>query len=786
MEAQVATGELLAAIDTGTLDATVARDLEGRGAELQNGLALAVGIGNVGAVLAIADECGVLFGDEVKLVAAQDLLGMACQGDWGNVAYQLALANERGTDFLDERFRAYDFKARKDLRQLAGEVKVQIPRDLRLTFARTGKLGPTLLVEQPRWLLPRPTKDQCFITMDGSRLEEGWYIVVEYPIGDNLKEAVLRRRYWDGFEREDAAHLLQTVGETLLCKAAKAAQWKLVEWAVQRWDGQRLAEQLQTEYMTLWDSMERSAYLHSHLQLSDLCSCLDAVGVLSKHWRYGPLLVPKYARLVAPSMEALQDALALDALCMEALRLVGGSKVTFALPQVDNAQQAWQSVLVSIGGRNFAYPLLHRAAEAGFTELMTNLLQAMVNAEACDSRGRTALAVAASVRQWGAMDVLLSEGCRVEGYSGASTISVLQAACQPGAYTTYEELDQTSALLERALKREQRAPALTLAEYFARQARGEVVLGMEPRRFKPEGTELKLRNGSLRVSSFAVLLDCTALDNDVCFIAIGEEAYATVADSRIIDIKGRTIYSEQQLIKQSIPLAIAVAVPCGQLLSDGADQLSVVPAKHFGALAGMLPLVARAPPPGGLNVESMTSCCGEFIGRIEVVVDGVSIGETQDSGIVDILLPPKEFEVHAELSGRRLLTECITGSPEACLIVKVNVSVFVYVVMIDQEEQLEFVSVCGHRRDIPEDARPFIGTVVWDQGSQRLNGVQPAVLGNEDCLARCRTMQFVPDLPPGRLFEAVEWEDTSSEDSKACQFQRLLTAPVRVGKIYNG
>jgi len=422
----------------------------------------------------------------------------------------------------------------------------------------------------------------------------------------------------------------------------------------------------------------------------------------------------------------------------------------------------------------------------GQLDLMRNLLQSMVDPEVCDSRGRTALAVATSSRQWDAVDVLLSEGCRVSGYSGNAAISELRAACVPGPHTSYEEIEQVTALLERALEREQRAPCLTLAEYFVRQARGEVVQGIEPRRFKREGSGLLLRSGSLRVSASVVILDSRSVENDVCFVPMEQEEYDTIVGTGVIDVKGRKVCNEQQLIKQSVSLALAVAVPCGQLRTTGADQLAVVPARVSGPMAAMLPLVARAPPPGGLAVESMTCCCGERIGRVEILVDGVRVGETDSSGGVELLIPPREFEVHADFSGRRLQTERIVGDPEARMSVNVSIAVYVYVVVIDEEQQLEFVSVCGHRRDLPDDSKPFKGTVTWDQGSQRLTGVQPAVLGELDCLERLRSMQFSPDLAPGRCWEAVEWEDTSSEDVKACQFQRILNAPVRVGKIFNG
>eukprot|EP00435_Cladocopium_sp_Y103_P036734 s683_g9.t1 len=106
-----------------------------------------------------------------------------------------------------------------------------------------------------------------------------------------------------------------------------------------------------------------------------------------------------------------------------------------------------------------------------------------------------------------------------------------------------------------------------------------------------------------------------------------------------------------------------------------------------------------------------------------------------------------------------------------------------------QDSKLEpelMVFVCGHRRDIPDDGQPFKGILRWSGGEVRLDAWRPVELGQEDCLQLLTSMRFEPDLPRGRAWSPVEWEDTSTEDCKACQFQRLLINPVRVGNIING
>lgn len=785
---EVATADLLSAVDDGTLSGALARDLEGQGADLQQGLAYAISIGRTAEVLILADECAVRLEDDAAPVSIEEVLKMASQGDWADVAFQVALAADGDSDVLDGMLAATDAAVQKKLRESAGEVHVQLPRDLRLSFARTGKLPPVLLVEQPRWLLPRPREDQCFIVSrgpkTGRKLEEGWYCVVQYPVGDDLREAVLRRKYWEGAYREVAASVLRSEGETLVCKAAKANQWALVEALIEHGNTLQLTEQVQTEFLGLWEYTERCAFLHSREDLASLCAYLDDSGMLSRPWRHGPLAVPSGAKLKRPTLTALRDALALDSLSA-ALKLIDGAKVAFSVSQAEGATQAWLRDLLTLDENTFAYPLLHRAVEAGRTDLTTTLLQALVSVEARDSKGFTALAVAATSKQWGAMDVLLREGCRVEGKSGALAKAAMQRASRPGPHGSAEEAQQAANLLERALERQQRPPASTLAEYFQRQLAGEVVHGLEPRKFELKDGALQLRDDNLRVFIRAMTLESNAPRHEIRFVATDSRGFATALDVGIMDLCGRPLLREQELISSNTALAIPVAVPCERLGPEAPDRPQVLGAMRKGPA---IPLLARAPPPGGLLVESRTSCCAEPIGRVELVVDGIRIGETREQAVcgeVEILLPAKEFEVVAELSGRRLLMERKVGGPDAKFSVDVSIAVYIYVLLIDEEERLEFVFVCGHRRDLPEDAKPFVGKVTWDTGSERLSKHQPVVLGEQDCLERLRTMVLAPDLPSGRCFEAVEWEDTSTDDVKACQFQRCLNNPVRIGKIFN-
>lgn len=176
------------------------------------------------------------------------------------------------------------------------------------------------------------------------------------------------------------------------------------------------------------------------------------------------------------------------------------------------------------------------------------------------------------------------------------------------------------------------------------------------------------------------------------------------------------------------------------------------------------------------------------ISRVEVRVNGIKIGQTsggdEEVARLEALVPPNELEVAAELSGRRLTKETLQAVPVAEMRVEVPLAVFVYVTLVDEESRLEFIFVCGHRHDMPDDAKPFFGLVQWDSGRHHLQSLEPVVLGHKDCLTRLQSLRVVPDFVPGRQFEMVEWEDTSTAEFKACQFQRLLINPVRIGKMW--
>merc|ERR1712232_559966 len=144
-------------------------------------------------------------------------------------------------------------------------------------------------------------------------------------------------------------------------------------------------------------------------------------------------------------------------------------------------------------------------------------------------------------------------------------------------------------------------------------------------------------------------------------------------------------------------------------------------------------------------------------------------------------------EVKALLSGRVLQQEQIEGGEHFIeLNVDVPMAVFVYVQKLD--EDLQYVFVCGHLDDVPDedgDAEPFVGKATWDGGHARLNGnlEDPLELGSGDCLKIFRSLVLTPELQQGRYYEGVQWEDAAIDGRKECQYRRRLVTPVRVGAI---
>merc|ERR1711971_28218 len=104
------------------------------------------------------------------------------------------------------------------------------------------------------------------------------------------------------------------------------------------------------------------------------------------------------------------------------------------------------------------------------------------------------------------------------------------------------------------------------------------------------------------------------------------------------------------------------------------------------------------------------------------------------------------------------------------------------------DEDLQFVFVCGHLNDIPDedgDTEAFVGEAKWDGGHAWLKGNldDPLELGSGDCLKIFQSLVLTPELRPGRYYEGVQWEDTAINDRKECQYRRCLVTPVRVGAI---
>jgi len=388
----------------------------------------------------------------------------------------------------------------------------------------------------------------------------------------------------------------------------------------------------------------------------------------------------------------------------------------------------------------------------------------------------------------------------------------------------------------------ERPPFRTLAEYFGRQAFGprgaagepgrgrqpELVHGRQPRRFKSQDGQLCLAGGNLRIFARAMVFSKEAEQHEVRFVPLGAAAYGEAVEAEMLDLADRPLLREEALPQCPDELAVPVLLPpqCLRLGADGKERAVTLGLAGEPALELGLPVLAFAPPMGQLRVESCSACCKVAIGRVDVLVDGVRIDATplvrgmgmpeEDvQSAMEVPVPLKNLKVEAQFSGRQVASErvevvanadgasrhlqvvsddpmkavlegersiCRCEVGEQCgLLVEVPLAVYVYQQTVDEVEQIDFVYVAGHKADVPDDAKTFVGTVEWDGGSKRVDAQAPYVeLKGGGCLTLLESMKFKPDLPPGRKFESTEWENTGT-----CQFWRILGVPRRTGKIEN-
>eukprot|EP00929_Paragymnodinium_shiwhaense_P038884 TRINITY_DN20486_c0_g1_i1.p1 TRINITY_DN20486_c0_g1~~TRINITY_DN20486_c0_g1_i1.p1 ORF type:complete len:965 (+),score=215.81 TRINITY_DN20486_c0_g1_i1:53-2947(+) len=825
---KASTAELVTAVEKGDIEQISSLLMEN--ADPKEGLAHAFGRRNIAAILTIAPYCADDAGEMAKM-SADKLLALADQGDWTSVAFALAA----DADSLPSRAWARDKVARRKLQRAMGVVKARLPRDLTAPTSKPGRgcgaavkdssaLGPyglasDILVEQPRWLLPRPRPDELFLdgTDNKKKLEEGWYRVAQHPVSDDPCDAVLWRQSGSGGQRGlEVAAVLHEAGETLLCKAIKAGRWELVEWLLQQPEaGEDLSEQPEREFSELWDEREkapllpislRTAVLLSYADLDDLAApehgCLSDDGVVAREWRHGGLAIPVRSLLKWPPLPMLREAISLGPVGLEALRRYcnGAAIVSFAVRPSREIAEKWRRDLAAVGEESFARPLLHRAILAGRTNLVQYLIKESVNVDATDNSGLTALAVAATEKQWSSVDSLLEAGCRADDRSGIVVRAALERASRLPPGKREEQLTtaetevraHASALLEKLASQRERAPTASLTDYFGRQTQGEIVQGREPRQFELMDGSLRPKKGDGTgpiVYSRVVLVDAAAERLDVFFVELMPDAYKDVTESLALNIAGKRLLRERELRAME---AVAVAVPPNKLMPGPSGSMQIRPA-GAGAFAASLPIVARAPPTGELRVTSKIACCQIAVGRLDVRVDSRRVGETPnlvdaDCCEVEIPVPLRPIDVTLEFSGRRVLHEKVEPEEDvpALLDAEIPLAIYVYTTLVDADQGLEFVSVCGHKRDLPDDppAKPFIGRVKWESGEAHMTRLEPLVLGGAECHSQLGSLKLFPDLPPGREFEScVDFEEHHSETS-LCQFKRLLDNPVRVGKIF--
>lgn len=611
--------------------------------------------------------------------------------------------------------------------------------------------------------------------------------------------------------------MLREDGETLLTKALKAEppQWDLVEWMLMQGDHvpevreqlPEIVEQVRLEFASIWDREECRTHLQPK-ELANLEANLDSHGRLRQPWRRNRCwTMPAGTQLLAPAPEILRRSLREKERWSDLLVRDGFHYQVFAAPLVPDARRRWLIDLVGLGERTFGMPLLHRAVAAGRSdEFLRELLDAMVAVDSPDPRGRTALAAAATAGRWRAVRLLLQEGCRADGTSGdlaiAAALQALDAGYPCSAGEAEEGVDMTE-LIELLRERRQRAPCSTLVEYFQKQVRQDLVHGAEPRRWELSDRALVPKGGGKRVWAKAIVVEPRAPTHSVFFAQLSEDDYAMVTMTETLTVTGQLLAREDKLGALD---AVAVAIPPEQVRLEAKG--ATVTGAPDDPLAKYVSVVGCALSQAALNVTSSTACCNFCIGRVEILVrldapvtseeEGapreenplVRLGETKENSALlkgdfeelELTVPPRKLEMSAEYSSRPLCRKKVFPETFTPWHVTVSVAVYVYVQYMgdDDPEKAEMVFVCAHRRDVPEDAYPYVGEVRWETGKRRIGKpFKPIVLGSENCLGKLSSMEFAPDLKSGREWDSVEWEDTGD-----CQFQRIAINPVRVGKIF--
>eukprot|EP00913_Durusdinium_trenchii_P031272 g29279.t1 len=158
--------------------------------------------------------------------------------------------------------------------------------------------------------------------------------------------------------------------------------------------------------------------------------------------------------------------------------------------------------------------------------------------------------------------------------------------------------------------------------------------------------------------------------------------------------KYRTISSAPQSSKtlQSWSASLTTRKKRGRMAEAQTVQPESLGGQRF---RSMLPVLAWAPPTGTLRVESATSCCHVAIGRVDVLADGIRLGETVvNEGLaeLEVLVPPRELEAAFQMSGRPLMQLKLDFRPgeernvSEEIQVKVPVGVYIYMTPIILEE----------------------------------------------------------------------------------------------------
>lgn len=750
----------------GTWEATVAGALDAvRGGDWPLGAYLAA--------RCFSDNGGSGGGGAMALAKPDD---RCCNTLWLEVASPMVLEVPRGQERLCVKFEGFEDPEWFTTDQLGdvvsrrGQVFVLGHGRGSLVSGPNGgaeqfNIGATLELSQVQWKRPRlrrlSLEDGDWIEVrnlllrggpdaNGSaflnRAERGhapgnWFHVLAFPFAGDVTKALIRpaARSWAASQREAGAQAVHWLGETLVAQCAKASQWAFVE-----------------------------MLFKAGVPCPDLSREFD--DVCGGH----PLVRPQWRRDLLSTTNSRGTPSLLE-LAAWASAPVASSRPSSGEP---TPLQRIVSALRARGGP------LELTADAG-------------------GRRPPLIVVSATACRWDVVKELLGQPDDV--FVNATALLESQASLRAPAAVL------RLAASRRAIEATQVKRPQSILEYFRRRHAGEV-MGTESsipeylRRRKAKevmGTEslphgCQLEDGKLCAPGGHCILDlvlrlATAPKPgpgvDIAFVSISTgdcaEALAVAADVSCavlpLDLTGRHATTKDSALAGGGAWA-AVLCPTSYLqkceeatMLKFAIPLNSVP----------MPFIVRN---AVVRVTIFTPCCVKPLPGAVICASGRPLTMTDDKGLAQFELPPGSHTLTAPqcsstetvLRIEQGATECLTFCPPA------SGDLFVFLQDNSPEDNSsvkDSVMLCANIEDIPDDARPFIGTVSLPGGrppSRRLPSKRFPASVCVACGAICSNSLHSLRIQnmDGRAFELDEdFKSWCEEFKEECQLGLLFENP---------